>query len=452
MIHAVRSRPKSIVTACTLGVLALGVVMSGGCDREDHVALALDAAGRDLESIHPGGAATADAATRLRVYTRVVNDLRDAARDGTDAQKDAANMLLASAHGGLSQIHAAEAGGFESNLLDQATRLRAILDLYAGQAALAAAMGAIEPRVEREELDRAIADARTRGEEARSLRATLQTEHDDLVARAEAESSRARDMFAEAGRLRSASLDAATDDVARLAQEAYEINRRAAEAENAAADLRAQAEKVRPRIAEQDLIIASTRGAQASLTESRRLVDERAADARERATAARADAERAASDLAAALDQMESIRSGPLAEAWSNAVREAEAAARAVSQARGIERSTLAMRRGETQQRVGEFHAARARGLERALGTLDLLDAAEPPLPFSNRLGEIRATITSALDEARASARSAFDEALAAHQSSGVRDQAVRDRLDRIRAMLGAEDPATADPDASNPE
>ncbi len=451
MIRAVRPRPNSIVTAFTLAMLSIGMVI-GGCDRDDPVALALDAAGRDIESIHPGGAATADAPTRQRVYSKVVSDLRDAARDGTDAQQDAANMMLAAAHGGLSQIHAAQAGGLESNLLDQATRLRALLDLYAGQSALAAAMGAVQPRAERAELDRAIAEAQARSDEARSRRASYQTELEQLIARAEAESSRARDLFAEAGRLRSASLDAATEDVSRLAQEAYEINRRAAEAENAAADLRAQSEKIVPRIAEQDLIITSSRAALTTLAESRGLVDERAADARELATAARADSDRAAGDLAAALDQMESIRTGPLAEAWANAIREAEAAARTVAQARGIDRSTLALRRGETHQRIGELHAARARGFERSLGTLDLLDAAEPPLPFTNRLGEIRTALAAALDEARASARSAFDEALAAHQNSGVRDQALRDRLDRIRATLGAEEPPAPDTDASTPE
>lgn len=424
----------------SLLVVVLAPLTLVSCDSEDPIEAALAQVQRELASVHPGGTAMADPATRAGVYTRAIATLGDAARAGSDAQRDAAGLLLASAHEGLSRIDADEATELEARLLDRATRLRAQVDLFAGQSALAAALGAIDPQAERDTLDGALADSRAQSDTARSTRESLQTELDDLAARAQTQTDVAHKKNAQAGRVRSASLDAAPDEAQRLAKQAYEIRRQAARAEVAASELHAEADKIRPRLAEQDLLINSLRDEQAGLTEARHRVDTSVQDAEQQSQDARAAARQAGESAGAALDEIDSLRTGALAKAWDSAIREAQAAVDSASRARGIERTTLAIRRGETQQRVGELQAARARGLERYDALLSVFQQADPELPFADRLTEIRARISGELDASRGAARDAYKQAVAAYRGASTRDQTVRGRLERVEKILAGDD------------
>src|SRR5690606_21020161 len=136
--------------------IALGVNLAG-CDDVDSVAVTLASVERDLATAHPGGSSVAGASTREAIYGEAIAQLRSAAQDGTEAQKDAAGMMLAQAHGGMARLEAAEAGQLEKQFLNEATRMRALLDLYVAQSSQSAALGGVELAKERDELDQAIA-------------------------------------------------------------------------------------------------------------------------------------------------------------------------------------------------------------------------------------------------------------------------------------------------------
>jgi len=377
----------------------------------------------------------ADAVTRAAVYRSAVSALRDAARTGTDAQRDAANLLLASAHEGLARLAAGDAAQGESSVLDQASRLRAAADLYVGEMALAASLAGVDPEVERAELDGAIEDVRRRAEEARSRRDDLTSQRSALVLEAEGHAARAKEHAAEAGRLRSAALDAAPDSAPAIAQHAYEAQRRGAQEEVASSRLRARAELIEPSLTEQTLLIQSLQAEEQALAEAVGRVDQRVRDAESSAQSARASARSAADDAARTLDQIQDARDAA-DERWAEAVNEAESAVAALRQARGIDRTTLSIRLGEAQQRLGEIHAARHRGMERYAGQVGLLEQIEPPLPFADRLHEIASGLATASGQAVSAAKEAFEGAVSAYQRASTRDAAVRDRLERAQALL----------------
>lgn len=422
-----------------LGISVAGLTALAGCDREDAVSVTLAAVQHDLASAHSGGAAAAPPATRATIYSQAVTDLQGAARSGTEAQRDAANVLLAQAHSGMAQIESAEAIQIENRLLDRATRLRATLDLYASQSALSSALGSVDAAAERAALDQALTDVDQRLSDAQSARRDLQQEHDAYKTAAEGAAQQATTDRTEAAELRSRALDAPATEAAKLIERAYEIERIAAESEREAARQTAMMEKIAPRLQEAERLLGSLADERAKLTEARKRVDQRTQDARQQSQTARAAAIEAARDAEAALAEIEAIRTGELTERWNQALQHAQSAVTALSQSRGGDsavRATNALLRGEAQQRLGEMHAARARGVERYLLLLDNIESVEPAVPFMSRVTDIINRAESELLDSGQAAADAFAQAASTYQSAGVRDQEVRDRLERLQQML----------------
>lgn len=423
---------KFAISAAAL-TLAIGV---GGCDQEDSVAVTLASVERDLATIHPGGSAVAGESTREAVYSRAISQLRAASRDGTDAQKDAANMMLAQAQGGMARLAASRAAELEKQFLNDATRMRALLDLYVAQSAHGEALGNVNLANERDELDRAIAAVDARLNEAQRRREQLRGEAERFKSLADQHTRQVEAMRADAGRLRSQALDASATQAAELIEQAHQIQREAAASEVEAARQMAEMEKVTPRVEEQDRLIASLNEERSRLAAARRRVDVRGQDARQQSQTARAEALEAAEAVALALDEMEAMRNGPLAERWNEATTQAEGAVSAMRQARGVDRATSSMLVGEAQLRLAEMRLGMARGLERYALMLDGLASVEPALPFADRVAQIREGVIVERDEARQAAREAVEEAAATFEGAAVRDQAIRDRLDQMQQVL----------------
>lgn len=433
MRHRRRHRPL-------VALLGLAPIALAGCEKADPVALAIADVERELAEIHPGGTAAADPGSRESVYRSAISALRAAGQSGTDAQRDAASLLTAIAEEGLSRLASADATALESRLVDLAARLRATADRAVAELALAEALATQTGDSERSELETGLAEGRARVAEAQARRDELTGQREALLLRAEGHAARAAEHSATAGRLRSEALAADPDAVAEIAQRAYEAQRRAAAEDTAASDLRAQAERLDPEIAEQSLVIESVQAEIQALNEALARVDQRVRDAEASAQSARASARSAAQDAEAILDQFEAART-QADELWAQAVTHAQAAIASVGRARGIDRATLALRRGESQQRLGEIMDARARGLSRSVGQLELLAGLDRPLPFAARLDALIGAYEAAADEAAAGAADAFGAAIAAYEGASTRDATVRDRLDRVRALLAGQRP-----------
>ena len=422
-----------------LPAAALAVVTVAGCDKEDSVAVTLASVERELASAHAGGAAAAPPAMRQDIYNNAVNSLQQASREGSQAQKDAASLLLAQAHSGMAQIESSEATELENRLLERATRLRAQLDLYSSQSALASALASIDPAEERAALEQAVSQVDVRLSDAQQARRALQEEsgwHQEAV---DANATEARKLRAMAGELRARALDAPATEAAELAADAYEVEREAAALETESSRQGAEVEKIEPRLTEQDRLVARLNEERTQLTEALRRVDLRVQDARQQAQEARAAARAAADEALAMLDEIESLRAGELTELWSQAVRHAQSAVSAMTQVRPSEsgaRSTAAILRGEAQHRLGEMNAAKARGVERYLVLLDAISNATPTVPFIDQARAFESRAEAALLESGQAAADAFEQAAGTYQSAGVRDQEIRDRLERLQRML----------------
>ncbi len=435
MTTTISTLSRLFVAAFALTTMATLVA----CDQEDAVSVTLASVGRELSAVHSGGASAAPPNLRMQTYEQAISQLQGATRDGSSAQRDAANMLLAQAHGGMAQIESAEAVEIENRLLDRATRLRALMDLYVSQSALAAALAEINPVTERASLDQALVEVEQRLSEAQRTHRELKAEFDAFETRANESGRIANERRAEAAEWRAKALDSPATEAADMVAKAYEIERSAAGAEQESARETAAKEKVAPRLEELNRLIGSLGDERTSLTEARRRVDQRTQDARQDTQVARAAARAAADEAEVALDEIETIRNGELTERWNQAIRHAQAAATALSQSRSSDsgvRATNAVLRAEAQQRLGEMYATQARGMERYLLLLDLVSSEEPAPPFASRAAGFTDHTETEFMEARQAASEAFEQAASTLQSAGVRDQDVRDRLERLQQML----------------
>lgn len=439
-------RAAKWASAVTLSLLAVALV---GCQGEDSGAAELSQVERELATLHPGGSAAAPSAQRQAVYTRSIATLEKVARSGDNAQQSAANLLIARTQAGLAQINADEAAQIEKRLLDRATRLRAVYGFALSRNAFAAALATVDTAPERATLETAIAQVDQRQTEAQRIRSGLQRKTDQLSADAQERSRSAKAIRVQAGSLSSKAIGSSAVEAAKLTASAYELQRKAARDEVESARLTAQIEKITPRIAEQDLLLTSLRQERAQLADAKARVDQRTQDASQQRQLALADAQLAVKKAGDALDSMEEIRTGPLAQAWSEALKHAQDSAAAAGRIRSMDRAAAAIVLGDAQQRLGEIHLATARSLDRWLHLLDSLRDSDPGTSLADRFGEIRARVESELAQATKSTRDAFEQAIGSYQGASVREQDVRDRLVRIQQSLQAIIKAPGDADAS---
>lgn len=416
-------------------VVLLGAALSA-CEKEDSAAIALAAAERSLSAIHPGGATSAPASQRESVYAQTISTLQAPMRDGTEAQRDAAGLLLARSHAGLSRIHADRAETIERNLLDLSTQMMAQLDRSIMESSLGSAMAGVDFSNERVEYDQALGDVEVRTSEAQAARRSLQSEIDRLKSLVAEKTEVVNQSRAALSSIRSSVLDATASEAAELVRQGYQIQRVIASVEIEASNLSAELEKLQPRLDEQDRLLRGLSDERAQLTEARARVSMREQDARQQAQTSQANALAAAEEVAKYLNTIESLRAGELAEHWRLAIEAAEKAAQSAGQARGVDRATSSLIRGETQQRIAEMHSAVARGLERYQLLLDATLGAPAASSLTAQAREIRTRIESEYAEASRAAADAAAEAAGSYQGASVRDPEVRERLDRVQEML----------------
>ena len=427
-----RGMNKAVVA---LALVAAGV-MSVGCDQQGEVSQTLSTVEHQLATAHPGDASAATPTVREQIYNQAVSSLTGVSHDATGAQRDAVNVLLAESYSGLSLLDAQQAGQTERRLLDSEARLRAQLDLYIAQTSLADALAAVDSTKEFAALDRALNDVDVSMSDAQRALRAMQKQADQLKSQADAKARQASDLRAQAGALRSKALEAPTDQIAALSQRAYETQRQAAAGEVESSRLAAQRQKITPRIAEQKALIASLGEERVNLTNARQRVDTRVQIVRQNSQEARAKALAAEQEVTQKLDTIDAIVTGDLASHWRQAIEHAQKALSAVNQVRGLDRTTIAVSKGEAQQRLGELQGALARGLERYRLELRAIQGAGPVSTIASKATEILTRIEPQIAQARQDSRDAFEQAGASYAGASVRDASARDRLDRIKKLL----------------
>jgi len=429
---------KIMVKKTILALVCVAAFSMISCDDQDSASADLAAVERELAAIHPGGSASAPPQRRAEIYTKSVPRLQTVARSGTPAQQSAAQLLISRVESGLAQIAATNASEMERRLLDDATRLRASFDLAQASSSFAEALSMIDTAPELAQLDQTLAELDARVADTQTARATLQKENGRLEALAASHLKEADVFRIKAGELRTQALDASAAEAAELSKKAYALQREGGGHEVESAEYLAQTEKVKPLIAEQDLILKSLQEERSHLVDTRSRIEQRGADAQQSELSARADARTATKQAGEILDNIETIRSGDLAAAWASAVQHASNASAAIAKARSLERSAAAISKGDAQQRLGEIHLAMAHSMERYLDLIQALQDADPSSTLASQFASIQSRVQAELGQTQGQVRDAFGQAVSAYQSASVSDQNVRDRLGRISQTLAA--------------
>jgi len=429
-----RHTVRALVNAMLLGVVALTAAACG----EDESAAKIQTASIKMVALSPGGVSPLSAQARDSTYRDVITTLQPVVQEGGAGQQAAAHLLIAEAQAGLSKTAAKQLQQTEREAYNKARHIRSALERWHTHVALLDAALSYDPQPELEEIASKIEERQRELQSAMASQDDLLEQARDLrrqAAQIREQGDAAR--LAEAN-LRERMLEGTAQQAAQLTGQFRDAQQRADRADADAAFLDVRADQIDRKAAGAGLEVERLQNQIQLLAEARDQVKVREARAQQDADEARRDAQAAATLIEQLVTELEALRNGPIVE-QANAVRsQLESAISSAGRARshGPSRVASQILTGRSQQTLGDFLMARARGLAAWTRLLDTLASSDPALPgqanYAALVDDVRATLESRLAEAC----SAYESAQTSLSASGTRDSTTRERIERINATL----------------
>ncbi len=399
-----------------------GLAGLSGCDSQTEQDRILSKAGNVLNAINIQGAMPAPSIKRrgdeLRSLITTVKPVADAKEPATAS---AANAILARAYGGLGELAAKSAADEERQFLNQINVVRAKLDQWISQHAVAKALNVYDPTKDLADLDAQLAQ---RTEEVAKLTADLAAQEAkvaDIRAQAEALRGQSSAIRQEESGIRARGESASQTARAEIIREAVEVARRADALERQAGETQALADKEAPVAVEIKNQIERVNRQKESLRKAQQDIRERAEAARVQSASATAEANAVGGEIQAALTALTAKRDaadGPTQEAIKQ-FTQASGSAKSAGAGGAKETTGSASASSATfQQSLGDVHATRARSLAAHAAVLDALAKAQPPLPGSSELGSKAEKASQDAKAARESAISAYKAARSGYEAA----------------------------------
>jgi len=445
---------RLVVGAMVAGV-ALGTL---GCDEDDQASATVARASNTIAAINAGGGVTANAPHREDAYDRVIGMLRPVVSSSSGSTKGSAQVITAQALAGKGRIESVRAAEIEDRCSTLISFAHNEADLFAAHSALAAALLAYDPQPEFEDLRTQMDGVKEEIESYRSRVRGIDERITELQQRADTAREEAATRHRHETELRAEAVLVGATERKDLIEEAvgYQREADAFEAEFVMVD--AGIEQLRrTRVSVQaDLDRLVTQ--RTLLEEAERNAQRRATVASDESKSAEDAAFEAARRLRTIVREIETMRTGELADAYTEASETLEKAASTLIAGARVDSSREGkdannVNTGLIQQALGELDRAHATGAAGYAALLSRLEAFTPALPDRNDYLAMLARAEKSRDEALSAASEAFAQAADTIERAGG-SEAMRDRLDRIVGSLRQEAPASdaLEPDASDPD
>lgn len=414
-------------------ILAAGLAVTlplGGCDGDDATAAAIETSKRRLQALAPG----VPSQYRVEVFNDVVSTLKPLSSKGSKSQSATASLLIAQAQAGLAEGPAAEASRLEREALNRIMAIQADLSQWYNLNAQGDGAASYNPAAELAEIDQLVKQRQEQRVGAQNEKSKVDSTVAQLREQAKAKVEQARAKREQAGALQSQVANQTAVQGEETLKRAHEIGRQGDALEVEGSMLEARAAKIAPQSVAIQLEIDRLTDQLALLDAARADVQTRAQTARANAAAARASATKAAAVIKEQFTQLESLRSGELAQQTAAAQSGYESAASSASGAMSQSPTNAQMAAGVARHALGDVLWTKAHGLSSYANLLETLAAAQPPLPesqtYASKAAEARAGAKEALD----AATEAYTAANEAYQSSG--SSLAPERIERVNASL----------------
>lgn len=433
--------------------LALTASVLAGCGRPSAEEEALGKARRAMLAMH-AGSAPAPAQARRAVHQDVLKTLQNIPErlQGSGAQASAW-MLISQAQSGLALIDAQTAMDLDRRALNLITEARAMAELFASHSAFAAAIEAKDFGPDIAGLTKTMTEIDQQAGEAIAAKLASEKKVADLTAAANAKLAQARSEREKEQKAKAEAQSAPASTRSALFDRAFAMGRVADGLEREAADIQAQANLIRPQVGVAELDIERAERQKQLLALSRKDIEGRAAQAKEQAAQVRAEAAKAAADFAARLKAIEELRAGDQAKAYDAAIaglNQAQQSMKKAAAAAGEGKTPMAVAVGSDAQTLGDVQASRARATAALRDLVLWASTLKPALPESAGLAALAASLGEARSAASASAGTQYDAARSAYAGSGARGETA-DRLKAVGAMLPGAPPPEPPPAPAEP-
>ncbi|MCC6677814.1 MAG: hypothetical protein IT436_11765 [Phycisphaerales bacterium] len=427
-----RHRRPDVLRRCTLLVMAAGLALAAGCDR-DEGAKSVRQASTGMHTITGGATTIVPSKEREKAYTDVIND----AKAGIDAGPEAAGaalLLTAQAQLGQADEPLGQYAAAEREYLNRVTVARSHLAAYIEHSSQSSAARQYDPAKDLAEIEKGIATHTASIAEQQKEKAEIDAVVADLQARAKAELDAAAALDTEVAQLREQAARATAVQGETLIKQAAEKRRAADTRRMAGLQLQAQVDVTQPRSAEAGLLVDKFTNQKEDLESTRKEIQDRDAASKQLAASAGAAAAQSAEKLAAEIAEIVKLRTGAIAET-SEQARTKLNAAKGNAQKAGAASSSAKTLVGDINQSLAELAWQRAFGHAAFAQLMETLAAAQPPLSdrakYEADAKAAREEEKKALDEAK----EAFDAAKSAYNSAGAKGDA-KDRLERLGELL----------------
>jgi predicted nucleic acid-binding Zn-ribbon protein len=437
MVH--RTRPASLILALPACALLLL-----GCE-EDPASEAIRDANVKLTALTNISGDYAET-----TYSSVIQNLRTASNQGSDAQKAAAQLLIARAEFGLAAKPARQAAEAEAAAADSLREIRSVLGEYLTIKSLADANASYSPGEDLAEIDEEIEAKAREIDQARAAKAEIDQRVQQLRDQAARLREQADELRLQERDMRDAVLAAETAAIAaELMVETQRIRREADAFDVDASKLEARADQIAPESTLQQREIDKLTRQQELLSAARAETVERGETSQQMARDLREKASQAAAELADLASELETLREQTLAPAVERAIAAYGKARSAANQARtfsrGLRGDASGAIIGEAQHAIGDLAAAHATGLEAYIDTFAAIGdtSIEGAGGYASRADQAKEAYRNWLmqaAEAYADAAGAFGGA-----EEGLGAELTK-TADRLRALAGETPGQNADP------
>lgn len=385
--------------------LALSMV---SCERQTPGEATVQKSSRSLGTLTGGAVGYATEDQRKKVYDSVAKDSKDAAADDKSGTGTANTVLVSEATLGQSSVPAEKFIGFEA---ESGRRIASIRDMLTDWIARSATEKAsqFDPKPEL----KTIADRKAALEQAltqtQSTLAARTKAKADLDAQAQAKTDQARKLDEQSIAFKQQA-DKASDTEALALVEKSAAKKREADALSKAGKLvELQAAQIQPDIDELNLQLGMLKNQIESSDHATTDTNKRFEFATSQATGSREAATKAANVLDKELDELRKLRSGELAQSFTEASGKVDAARKAAKGTNNDPNGQVLIARAA--QDLGDLYRTRGAGILAYSDLLSSLAAAKPALPGQAKYAEEAKNVAEEGKKALEDAKTSYTEA-----------------------------------------
>lgn len=437
------------ISGAWMVVVSAGLALSvASCNRETPAQQTVEQSSRDIHALTAGAVGHVTNEQAKKTYDKVAKDGKDAAANDKTAVGTANTILASQATLGQSDIPADRFIDLEA---ESGRRIASIRDLLTDWIARSATERAsqFDPKPELKAIDAREAELKKALEQAKATLATREKAKAELVAQAQAKADQAKKLDEQSIALK-LQADKTSDTEALALIEKSAAQKREADAQHKTAKLIGlQADQIQPELDELALEVGKLTNQITSCEHARADVNKRAEVAAGQVATSREGASKAANTLDKELDELRKLRSGELAQSFSDATSKLDAARKMAKQAGADSAAQLAAARGA--QGLGELQRTRGVGILAYADLLSSLASAKPALPGQAKYLEEAKNVTEEGKKALEESKAAFTDASEGFgkvRAPGKAD--LKERLEEVSKRLAviaeraAEAPGTA--------